>query len=141
MAYLEDVPGEDEDPLHRLLLVLCPLGPVLAKDLGHLAREALPQPGIGEGGLVLPPVGLELEVVLPRHLVLGQLLAEEQDLRVGEVDEEAEDELEEVGVVLVVPDQGDEVGLHDLDLAEGPADGVVVVVSTELLRNEYLNKC
>ena len=71
------------------------------------------------------------------HLVLRQLLPEEQQLRIGEINEQPEREIEDLRVFgRVVLDQVEQVGLDDADLAQATTDLVVVVIATELQREE-----
>ncbi len=131
--HLQHVPHQDEQPLHHQLLVLRPFAGIRLEQRRELGREHLPQGLVDEGLLVLLPVRLQLEVVVPHDLVLRQLLPEEQQLRVGEVDHEPEHHVEELLVVLgVVPEERHQVGLDNLDLAEGAPDLVGVIVASEL---------
>ena len=71
------------------------------------------------------------------HLVLRQLLPEEQQLRIGEINEQPERQIEDLRVFgRVVFDQVEQVGLDDADLAQATTDLVVVVIATELQREE-----
>ena len=74
--------------------------------------------------------------MVPRRLILRELLAEKQYLGVGQVHDEAEDEVEEHRVLPLparVLEQRHQVGLQHLDLAQ-PATHLVVVVITPELR-------
>ena len=78
---------------------------------------------------------LELQVMVPRGLILGELLAEKQYLGVGQVDDEAEDEVEEHCVLSLparVLEQRHQVGLQHLDLAQPATHLVVVIIAPEL---------
>ena len=73
--------------------------------------------------------------MVPRRLVLRHLLTVEQYLGVGQVDDEAEDEVEKDGVLLLlarVLEQRDQVGLQDLDLAQPASHLMVVIIAPEL---------
>ena len=73
--------------------------------------------------------------MVPRRLVLRELLAEEQYLRVSQVQDEAEDEVEEHGVLLLlarVLEQRHQVGLQHLDLAQPAAHLMIVIIPPEL---------
>ena len=78
---------------------------------------------------------LELQVMVPRRLVLRHLLAVEQYLGVGQVDDEAQDEVEEDGILLLfarVLEERDQVRLQDLDLAQPASHLMVVIIAPEL---------
>ena len=80
---------------------------------------------------------LQLQVEVSRGLVLRELLAEEQNLGVGQVDDEAEDEVEQHRVLpslARVLEQRHQVGLQHLDLAQPTTDFVIVIVPAKLIK-------
>ena len=115
-------------------------------DLSHpifLHRQHQTQPLLGQRiwfsatleGQLLPerPVSLDLQVIIPGFLVLRQLFFEEQQLRVGEVDEETQGDIKQLPVVAVVSQDGQEVTLHYTKVPQRPKSSQYLQISVKSL--------
>ena len=71
---------------------------------------------------------LNLKKEISSLLVLWELLLEEEQLGVGQVDQEPQGDVKQFPVVAMISQDGEEVTLNNSKVSEGPPDLMVVVI-------------
>ncbi len=131
-THLQDVSDQNQDALDDEAIVLAALSIVQPQQLSQGLRQDGPQLFVDKGSFISLTMPLQLHVVISGDLVLRELLAKQQQLGPGEVDQKSQHQVEKLLVVRMVTEEGNQIGLHDADLTEAPPQDVAVVVLAQV---------